>query len=79
VEDIRIALGGVAPTPVRARKTEAAFKGQSLDWERISELAGTVMEEISPISDVRGSAEYRKQVSAVLLAKAVRQALGMEE
>jgi carbon-monoxide dehydrogenase medium subunit len=79
VEDIRIALGGVAPIPIRARKTEAAFKAQSLDWDRISNLAETVAEEISPISDVRGSAEYRRQVSVSLLAKAVRQALAMEE
>jgi carbon-monoxide dehydrogenase medium subunit len=79
VRDIRIALGGVAPTPIRARKTEDAFKAQSLDWDRITELSETVVEEISPITDVRGSAEYRKQVSAGLLAKAVRQALGLEE
>ena len=79
VEDMRIALGGVAPTPIRARKTEEAFKGQSLDWDRITELSRKVTEEISPITDVRGSAEYRRQVSAGLLAKAVRQALGMEE
>jgi CO/xanthine dehydrogenase FAD-binding subunit len=79
VRDIRIALGGVAPTPIRARKTESPFKGQSLDWDKITELSETVMEEVRPITDVRGSAEYRKQVSAGLLAKAVRQALGMEE
>ena len=79
VQDIRIALGGVAPTPIRARKTEDAFKGQSLDWDRIGELSRKVAEEISPITDVRGSAEYRRQVSAALLAKAVRQALGLEE
>jgi CO/xanthine dehydrogenase FAD-binding subunit len=79
VRDIRIALGGVAPTPIRARKAENAFKGQTLDWERIAELSQRVTEEISPITDVRGSAEYRRQVSAALLAKAVRQALGLEE
>ncbi len=79
VQDIRIALGGVAPTPIRARKTEEAFKGQSLDWDRIAELSERVMEEVSPITDVRGSAEYRRQVSAGLLAKAMRQALGLED
>jgi carbon-monoxide dehydrogenase medium subunit len=78
VEDIRIAMGGVAPTPIRARKTEEVFKGQSLDEDKIAELSKTVMEEIRPITDVRGSGEYRKRVSASLLAKAVRQALGLE-
>jgi len=79
VEDIRIALGGVAPTPIRARKTEAGFKGQSLNWDNISGFAEKLVEEISPITDVRGSAEYRRQVSVSLLAKAIRQALGMRE
>jgi CO/xanthine dehydrogenase FAD-binding subunit len=79
VEDIRIALGGVAPTPMRARKTESSFKAQTLDWDRISALSRKVTEEISPITDVRGSAEYRRLVSVRLLAKAIRQALGMEE
>lgn len=76
--NIRIALGGVAPTPIRAPKTEEAFTGQSLDRQTISSLSETVSGEVKPISDVRGSAEYRKQVSAVLLAKAIRQALEME-
>ena len=79
VREIRIALGGVAPTPIRARKTEEAFEGQSLDWDSISELAKTVTAEVRPITDVRASAEYRRQVSVSLLAKAVRQALEMEK
>jgi CO/xanthine dehydrogenase FAD-binding subunit len=79
VQDIRVALGGVAPTPIRARKTEDAFKGKTLDRDRIAELSRGITEEISPITDVRGSAEYRRQVSAALLAKAVRQAMGLEE
>jgi carbon-monoxide dehydrogenase medium subunit len=79
VEQLRIALGGVAPTPIRARKTEEAFKGQSLDRDTIAELSKKVTAEIRPITDVRGSAEYRRQVSAALVAKAIRQALGMED
>ena len=58
---------------------EEAFKGRSLDRDTISELSGKVTEEIRPITDVRGSAEYRRQVTAALVAKAVRQALGMED
>jgi CO/xanthine dehydrogenase FAD-binding subunit len=78
VEDIRIAFGGVAPTPRRLPKTEAAFKGQALDWETVSRLSEGAAEEVSPITDVRASAEYRRQVSARLLAKAVREAMGLE-
>jgi len=79
VKDIRIAFGGVAPTPRRLPRTEAAFAGQALDRDSITRLAAGVAEEVSPITDVRGSAQYRREVSASLAAKAVRQALGMEE
>ena len=79
VQDIRIALGGVAPKPVRARKTEAQFLGQALDSGNIEALAATVQEDICPITDVRGSAAYRREVSARILARAVRVCSGMEE
>jgi CO/xanthine dehydrogenase FAD-binding subunit len=81
VEDIRIALGGVAPRPIRARKTEDLFRGQELTEARIAELATALNREaeISPIDDVRGSAGYRRAVSVKLLARAVRLCAGMEE
>lgn len=79
VEDIRIAFGGVAPTPRRVPKTEAGFRGQALEAATISRLAEAAAGEISPISDVRGSAEYRRRVSVNLLAKAVRAAAGLED
>ena len=63
----RIALGSVAPTVVRAPRTEAALaSGASI------EAAGrTLMEEISPIDDLRSTAEYRRLVAANLLARFV--------
>jgi len=79
VEDIRIALGGVAPLPLRAVKTEALFKSRILDENNIGELALEVANEVTPITDVRSSAAYRSEVSAALLTKAVRECLGMEE
>ncbi len=79
VEDIRIALGGVAPLPLRAVKTEALFRGKILNEHNIGELALEVTNEITPITDVRGGAAYRREVSAALLSKAVRECLGMEE
>jgi len=79
VEDIRIALGGVAPLPLRAVKTEALFKGKMLNENNIGELALEVTNEVTPITDVRSSAAYRSEVSAALLTKAVRECLGMEE
>ena len=79
VKDIRIALGGVAPTPMRAPETEAAFRGQEPDWDAVTRLSAGVAKEVSPITDVRATAEYRRQVSVKIVAKAVREALGMEE
>jgi CO/xanthine dehydrogenase FAD-binding subunit len=79
VKDIRIALGGVAPRPVRVKKTEKAFGGTMLDDKTIAKVAEEVKGEISPITDVRGSAEYRREVSARLLARAVRICAGLEE
>ena len=79
VREIAIACGGVAPTPLRARRAEKAFRGQPLEPERVRALAEEVQPDIRPISDVRGSAEYRRRVTAALLARAVRQAAGLEE
>jgi len=61
----RIALGSVAPTVVRASRTEAALAaGASL-----ASAQQTLMEEIAPIDDVRSTAEYRRRVAANLLAR----------
>lgn len=79
VEDIRIALGGVAPRPVRAKKTESLFKGEKLDANSIEKLSEELAKDMSPISDVRGSAEYRKKLTINLLKKAIRKCIGMEE
>ena len=79
VEDIRIALGGVAPLPLRAVKTEALFRGKILNEHNIEELALEVTNEVTLITDVRSSAACRSEVSPSLLTKAVRECMGMEE
>jgi CO/xanthine dehydrogenase FAD-binding subunit len=62
---VRIALGSVAPTVVRARATEAAIAaGASIDTAQ-----QTLVAEISPIDDIRSDAEYRRRVAANLLAR----------
>ncbi len=69
IEDARIAYGGVAPTVIRLPKTESFLKGKapSLDvFERAGELARS---EVKPISDVRGSADYRLQLAENILSK----------
>jgi CO/xanthine dehydrogenase FAD-binding subunit len=78
VEEARIAFGGVASTPIRARMAEESLAGLKLDEQLIEKIARQAQAEIDPISDVRASAEYRRAVSSRLLAKALRGALGME-
>jgi carbon-monoxide dehydrogenase medium subunit len=73
--DVKIVLGAVAPTPIRARKAEGLLRGRKLDDARIERAAQAAVEEARPISNVRASAEYRRDMVAVLTRRAVKQAL----
>lgn len=73
--EVRVVLGAVAPTPIRARSAEAALRGHVVDAGRISEAAAAAEVEARPISDVRASADYRRKMVRVLTARALRQAL----
>lgn len=70
----RIALGAVAPTPVRPYRVEKKLEGLKMSQKNIQEIAGFIKEEISPISDIRASAEYRHYETSVLLKRAIEQA-----
>jgi carbon-monoxide dehydrogenase medium subunit len=72
--DIRIVLGAVAPTPIRARKAEALLRGRKLDDARIERAAQAAAEEALPISNVRASAEYRREMVGVLTRRAILRA-----
>jgi carbon-monoxide dehydrogenase medium subunit len=74
-EDIRIVLGSVSDKPVRARATEQLIMGERITDEILATAARKAVEDISPISDARSSAEYRRQVSRVLVARTIRQAI----
>ena len=69
VKKARLAYGGVAATPVRATKTESALIGKSWSEETIAEALGMLRTEFQPISDVRGSAAYRRDLIGSLLQK----------
>lgn len=64
--DARIALGAVAPKPIRAQKAEAALRGQKLSEDLIAEAARIAASEARPITDVRGTAEFRQHIVGVL-------------
>jgi CO/xanthine dehydrogenase FAD-binding subunit len=67
VQDVRIALGSVAPTVIRAVRTEESLRGQPLDAGAIAAAERTLLSEIVPIDDIRSSARYRTRVAANLL------------
>ncbi len=71
-EGWRVAYGSVAPTPIRLRQTEALLDAQPLTEERITRAVELARSEISPISDVRASQEYRLEVAGVVLERSLR-------
>src|SRR6185503_6540534 len=68
VEDVRIAVGSVAPIVVRCVQTESALKGHSPDVATVKSAQEILQREISPIDDIRSTANYRLQVALNLLA-----------
>ena len=72
-KDAKIALGAVAPTPIRAKEAEALIKGSALDDEVLEKAAKAAMEVSKPITDIRGPADYRRKMVGVLTKRAVRQ------
>ena len=76
-KDIRIVLGAVAPTPIRARQAEAVLRGHKLDEQTIEWVGDIAMSESRPISNVRGSADYRREMVRVLTRRAVAQAMDL--
>lgn len=74
----RIALGAVAPTPIRSLEAEKVLaEAKEIDLAVIRRAAQAACEEIAPISDVRASAQYRKEMVRNLTERALRHVLGL--
>lgn len=69
---IRIAMGSVAPTPVKLTVTEEFLKDKVINDKLVEEAMDRVREEVEPISDIRASAEYRRYVSEILFKRAFK-------
>ena len=71
----RFAFGSMAETPIRAKTVEESIQGKKISTETIEKISKTCTEHIKPIDDIRGTAEYRKDMCAVLLKRALEQSL----
>lgn len=67
--DYRVAFGAVAPTPFRSTRIEDGLRGKVLDEALVAEAVALVAQEISPITDMRASAEYRTRMTEVMLGR----------
>jgi carbon-monoxide dehydrogenase medium subunit len=72
--EYRVAFGAVAPTPFRSTRIEDALRGKQLDEALVAEVVAMVSDEISPITDMRASAEYRTRMTEVMLERGLWQA-----
>jgi CO/xanthine dehydrogenase FAD-binding subunit len=75
VRDVRIGLGAVAPTPIRAKKAEEVLTGEKPSDKVIEEAARAASEESKPIDDHRASAEYRRRMVEVMVKRAIQQSM----
>jgi len=74
-QQARIALGSVAPTPIRVTEAEETLKGQKLDEKTIARAVEAAAESVKPITDVRSTAVYRKEMAKVLVKDALEKAV----
>jgi aerobic carbon-monoxide dehydrogenase medium subunit len=77
--EVRIALGAVAPTVVRARTAETLLRGQRPEAGLIQQAARAAMEEASPIDDIRGTARHRRAIVEALVGRTLRSAIQMAQ
>lgn len=74
-EDVRIALGASAPTPIRAKKAEGVLHGNKITDNLLREAGVVASTEAEPISDIAASAEYRRELVRILVARVGKEAL----
>jgi carbon-monoxide dehydrogenase medium subunit len=74
ITDVRIALGSVGVTPIRATAAEALLRGQPVKTEAFAEAGEKAKEAVDPVSDFRGSAAYKKEMAGVFVRRALEKA-----
>ncbi len=76
-QEIRVALGAVGPTPFRATTVEDTLQGQQVTPDAIHAAAEAVVDHTDPLTDFRGSAEYKRDMAIVFTRRALGQVLGL--
>lgn len=74
-QECRLAVGAVAPAPLRLRSVEKLIAGEEIGPELLDRVSQMVEQEVSPITDVRSTEEYRRIMSGVLIKRAIVQAM----
>jgi carbon-monoxide dehydrogenase medium subunit len=74
IDDSRIVLGAVAPTPIRAFKGEKALNGNNISPKLVESVARLAANAARPIDDVRSSAQYRHEMTKILTRRAILEA-----
>lgn len=74
-QEIKIVLGAVAPVSIRAQKAEERLRGKKIDYASIEEASRLAAKEARPISDLHGSAQYRKEMVRVITERSINQAV----
>jgi xanthine dehydrogenase iron-sulfur cluster and FAD-binding subunit A len=69
IANAKITLGAVAPVIIHAKKAESFLVGKQLSTEVINQAAAMVVDDISPITDIRSSADYRVKISSILVKR----------
>jgi len=75
IDEIRLAAGSVAPRPIRLHKLEDNFVGKAITADIIEQAKLAAVHAVSPIDDVRASADYRREVIGELVARVLRDAV----
>ena len=78
-QEVKITLGAVAPTVVRAAAAEALLRGQPVDAERIRQAAQAAVQAARPVDDIRGSAANRRTVIVPLVQRTLHYAVQMAQ
>ena len=78
-QEVKIVLGAVAPTVIRATAAEALLRGQSVDAERLQQVAHAAAQAANPIDDIRGTAAHRRAVVAPLVQRTLHYAVQMAQ